>query len=317
MMRARLTCLSHTPLKGYFDPAPAVVDEVASLVAGLRAELEAFDPEIIYLFAPDHYNGFFLDAMPQFCIGVAADSVGDYQSSAGPLDVPRELAEACASAVVDEGIDLAVSYRMLVDHGFAQPLEELTGSLARYPVVPVFINAVAPPLASFKRARLLGEAVGRFARSRDQRAMFIGSGGLSHNPPVPQMATATDPAVIERLIAGRNPTQEARDARQARTIAAATAFAGGSNELHPLNAAWDRQLMKDLAARDWAVLDAYCNADITELAGASAHEVKTWAAATAAMDAVSGGTWQSDVRYYREIPEWIAGFGALTGTADF
>ena len=314
-MEARLTCLSHTPLKGYFDPVPDVVDEVANLVAGLRAELEAYDPEIIYLFAPDHYNGFFLDAMPQFCLGIAADSVGDYQSSAGPLDVPRELAEACATAVVDDGIDLAVSYRMLVDHGFAQPLEELTGTLARYPVVPIFINAVAPPLASFHRARLLGEAVGRFARGRGQRAMFIGSGGLSHNPPVPQMATATDPVVIERLIAGRNPTPEARDARQARTVAAATAFAGGSSGLHPLNADWDQQLMKDLAARDWPALDAYRNADITDRAGASAHEVKTWVAATAAMDAASGGAWQAEVRYYREIPEWIAGFGALTGAA--
>ena len=58
-------------------------------------------------------------------------------------------------------------------------------------------------------ARLLGEAVGRFAREQGQRALFIGSGGLSHNPPVPQLATATDPEVIERLISNRNPSPEA------------------------------------------------------------------------------------------------------------
>jgi cell division septation protein DedD len=89
MTKALLTCLSHTPLKGYVDPLPAVVDEVGQVVAQLRAEIEAFDPELVFLFAPDHYNGFFLDAMPQLCIGTAADSVGDYRTSAGPLAVPR------------------------------------------------------------------------------------------------------------------------------------------------------------------------------------------------------------------------------------
>ena len=135
-----------TPLKGYFDPEPAVVDEVAALVARLRAEVEAFAPEVIYLFWPDHLNGFFLDVMPQFCIGMAAESVGDYQTAAGPLNVPRALAEACANAVVEADIDLGFSYRMQVDHGCAQPLEELTGALDRYPVVPIFINSVAPPV---------------------------------------------------------------------------------------------------------------------------------------------------------------------------
>ena len=65
-----LQCLSHTPLKGYVDPIPAVVHEADEIVSRLRREVEAFDPEIIFLFAPDHYNGFFLDAMPQFCIAL-------------------------------------------------------------------------------------------------------------------------------------------------------------------------------------------------------------------------------------------------------
>jgi hypothetical protein len=76
-----LQCLSHTPLKGYVDPLPDVVDEAGRVVATLRAEVEAFDPELVFLFAPDHYNGFFLDAMPQLCIGTSATSVGDYMTS--------------------------------------------------------------------------------------------------------------------------------------------------------------------------------------------------------------------------------------------
>ena len=92
-----------------------------------------------------------------------------------------------------------------------------------------------------------------------------------------------------------------------------TAFTAGTSTLHPLNAEWDRKLMEQLAARDWAALDAYRNADITADAGGSAHEVKTWVAAVAAMDATCSGAWQAEERYYREIPEWIAGFGALSG----
>ncbi|GHL31687.1 hypothetical protein ECZU26_25120 [Escherichia coli] len=57
--------------------------------------------------------------------------------------MPVELAEACAHAVMKSGIDLAVSYCMQVDHGFAQPLEFLLGGLDKVPVLPVFINGVA------------------------------------------------------------------------------------------------------------------------------------------------------------------------------
>lgn len=312
-MKAMLQCMSHTPLKGYFDPAADVVAEVAQCVEKVREEIERFDPEMIYLFAPDHYNGFFLDLMPQFCLGMAATSVGDYATPPGPLQVPRALAEQCARAVVDDGIDLAFSYRMQVDHGFAQTLVELTGSLDRYPVVPIMINAVAPPLASFKRARQLGEAVGRFARGRHARALFVASGGLSHNPPIPRIAVETDPVVIERIVAGRNPTPEARDARQKRTVAAARAFAAGEAGLHALNPEWDQTFMRQLCARDWRAIDAYRNDEVTEQAGASTHEVKSWVAASAAMDAACKGHWQGRARYYRAIPEWVAGFGALTG----
>ncbi|WP_028311802.1 3-carboxyethylcatechol 2,3-dioxygenase [Derxia gummosa] len=310
-MRQRLVCLSHTPLKGHVDPLPAVVAEVAGTVAMLRAEVERFAPELIVLFAPDHYNGFFLDLMPQFCIGVAATSVGDYSTSPGPLDIPRALAEDCAAAVVANGIDLAVSWRMQVDHGFAQPLEELTGGLARHPVLPLFINSVAPPLVDFKRAREFGAAVGRFLRGVERRVLVVGSGGLSHNPPVPQLRTAA-PEVAERIIAGRNPTPEARAARQQRTIDAARAFAAGSNELRALNPDWDRRFMRHIETRDWPALDAYRNDDITADGGASAHEVKTWVAAAAAFDALAGGRGELASRYYRAIPEWVAGFGALT-----
>lgn len=312
-MKLMLQCMSHTPLKGYFDPAPAIVDEVGACIDAVRAEIAAFDPEIIYLFAPDHYNGFFLDLMPPFCLGIAATSVGDYATPAGPLPVPRTTAEACARHVVDAGIDLAFSYRMQVDHGFTQGLMELTGAIDRYPVVPLMLNAVAPPLARFQRVRQLGTAVGEFVRTTGQRALFLASGGLSHNPPIPNIATAQDPEVIERLIAGRNLTPEARAARQQRTINAARDFAAGNSTLHALNPAWDLAFMQQVCAHNFDAIDAYNNDEVTAAAGASTHEVRAWVAAAAAMDAACGGNWSAAQKYYRAIPEWVAGFGAISG----
>jgi 2,3-dihydroxyphenylpropionate 1,2-dioxygenase len=130
-MSAYLHCLSHTPLVGYVDPEPHVLAEVDAVISDARERIARFDPQLVVLFGPDHYNGFFYDVMPAFCIGMAADAIGDFDTAAGPLDVPKTLAESCAKAVLDAGVDAAVSYRMQVDHGFAQPLELLLGGLHR------------------------------------------------------------------------------------------------------------------------------------------------------------------------------------------
>ncbi len=95
-----------------------------------------------------------------------------------------------APAVMKDRIDLAVSYCMQVDHGFAQPLEFLLGGLDTLPVLPVFINGVAAPAAGFQRTRMLGEAIGRFLTTLNKRVLIFGSGGLSHQPPVPELAKA-------------------------------------------------------------------------------------------------------------------------------
>lgn len=312
-MPIHLECLSHTPLDGYVDPAADVVEEVACVKAAARARVKAFDPELIVVFAPDHYNGFFYDLMPPFCIGAAASAIGDFNSLAGPLNVPGEIALPLAEAVLASEIDVAVSYRMQVDHGCAQALEILTGGLDRYPVIPVFINSVAAPMASLRRSRLLGDAIGRFLSRTNRRVLVIGSGGISHEPPVPELDGA-DAVVAERLIAGRNPSAEARAARQARTIAAAQAFAAGDSRLHPLNPQWDRAFLALLARGELTALDGMTNDAITRDGGKSAHEIRTWVAAFGALAAY--GRYTASLDYYRAIPEWIAGFATMHASPE-
>ncbi|MGA9916094.1 MAG: 3-carboxyethylcatechol 2,3-dioxygenase [Paraburkholderia sp.] len=303
-----LECLSHTPLTGYYDPAPDIVAEVERTHAAARARVVDFDPELVVVFAPDHYNGFFYDVMPPFCIGASASAIGDFKSLAGPLAVPAETALELAEAALAGDVDVAVSYRMQVDHGCAQALEILTGGLDRYPVVPVFINSVAPPMASCRRARLLGDALGRTLARSKKRVLVIGSGGISHEPPVPELAGASD-EVAERLIAGRHPSAESRAARQTRTVAAARAFTAGDSRLHPLNPEWDRAFLKLLEDGELTALDGLTDNAITRDAGKSAHEIRTWVAAFGALNAY--GPYRATLDYYRPIPEWIAGFGAM------
>ncbi|TMY35688.1 3-carboxyethylcatechol 2,3-dioxygenase, partial [Klebsiella pneumoniae] len=84
-MHAYLHCLSHTPLVGFVDPEQAVLDEVNRVIADARRRIAEFAPELVVLFAPDHYNGFFYDVMPPFCLGVGATAIGDFASAAGDL----------------------------------------------------------------------------------------------------------------------------------------------------------------------------------------------------------------------------------------
>lgn len=312
-MSIKLKCLSHTPLRGLNDPGAATVAEVDAVLAQARAEVEAFDPELIVVFAPDHYNGLFYDLMPPFVIATAAESVGDYDTLLGPLSIPGDLALDLAKSMMASDVDIAISHRLQVDHGCTQTLEELTGSLTRYPVIPIVINSVAPPFCPYRRIRKLGEAVGRFVATLNKRVLILGTGGLSHEPPVPLLKGAPE-EIANFLIAGRNPTPEFRAARQARTIAAGQTYGKPGCDLTPLNPAWDQAFMQQLIDGRLEEVDQFDIESISKAAGRSTHEIRTWIAAFAALQAAGNGyTARQD--YYRPINEWIAGYGVLSADA--
>jgi len=307
-----LLATSHSPLLEHAELAAEVSAELESAFAEARRFVREFDPDVIVNFAPDHYNGFFYQLMPPFCIGYAAESIGDYGSQAGRLDVPEDLARALAEAVLGDGIDLAVSLDMRVDHGAVQPMEIVYGDITAKPFVPIFINCVAPPFTPVRRVRLLGEAVGRHLATLDKKVLLISSGGLSHDPPVPGLATAT-PEQRRMLMGQAGPlSPEARDARQQRVITAAREFAAGTATIQDLAPEWDRKLLQILASGDLTPLDAWTPQEMARIAGNSAHEVRTWIAGYAALGAV--GSYTVRFSYYRPIRELIAGFGLTTVT---
>jgi 2,3-dihydroxyphenylpropionate 1,2-dioxygenase len=309
-MTLALVTMSHSPLLEFNDPPAAIKAEVDDAFATARAFVADYDPTLVVSFAPDHYNGFFYDLMPPFCIGYEALGVGDYGTTEGPISVPTAVAEAMAEWVAERDLDVAISRRMEVDHGAIQPLEILFDGIDTVPTVPVFVNGVAKPFVKMSRVRRLGEAIGSFlATLTDERVLVIGSGGLSHDPPVPQWATATEPQRA-LLLNGRHPTAAARDARQQNVIDTGKAFAAGTATIRDLNPEWDRAVMATLASGDLTAIDAMTPAQMAADAGNSAHEVRTWVAAFAALSAA--GEYRVETSYYRPIREYIAGFGVMT-----
>ncbi|WP_234817910.1 3-carboxyethylcatechol 2,3-dioxygenase [Mycolicibacterium sphagni] len=301
--------MSHSPLLNLPGPSAELLDDLNARLAETRSFVEDFDPELVVIFSPDHYNGFFYRLMPPFCIGSAASGVGDYGTHAGPLDVPADLANDMAAAVWDAGVDVSLSAAMDVDHGTVQPLEVIFGDAASRPVIPVFINSVATPLGPLKRVRALGSAIGEYLGTLGKRVLVVGSGGLSHDPPVPTLATAP-PAALERIVGGAPMSAQGRAARQEAVMAAAHEFAHGQSPLQPLNPEWDHALLDLIDTNRLAEVDSWSNDWIAREAGNSAHEIRTWVAAFAAMAA--HGEYQTQQRYYRAAPELIAGFAIRT-----
>lgn len=304
-MTAAAVGLSHSPLIGKNDPDPEVLVRVDRAVEGAREFVRAHDPELVVLYAPDHYNGFFYKEMPPFCLATEAHAVGDFGTSAGPLSVDTAAARALARGVLDRGVDLTVSARMTVDHGFAQPLEVLFGGIDKVPVVPVFVNGVATPLGPVGRVRALGTAIGRAAAELDRRVLFLASGGLSHDPPVPVLDGAP-PRVADALIEGRPPTPEQRAKAEQRVVQAGRDYAAGSTAMIPINPAWDNRFLDHVENGELAEFDTWTVEGMAGEGGNSAHEVRTWIAAFASLAAT--GPYDLVSRFYEAVPAWIAGF---------
>jgi 2,3-dihydroxyphenylpropionate 1,2-dioxygenase len=276
--------------------------------ASLAKRAEAFAPDLLIQFAPDHFNGFFYEVMPSFCVGINATSLGDWDTSAGPLPVVSDDALHLSEMLLDGGVDVAVSYRMEVDHGFVQIWERMFGNFSRFPTIPIFINCAAPPLPTFKRARLLGEAVGRWAAASGKRVLISASGGLSHDPPTPSILTAPD-EVKERLISGRHPAEEIQRARVERVLAAGARAVNGTPEILPVDRDWDAAFIEKLQSGELQAFDSMTTKDVRAKAGRGGPEVLAWVAAFAALS--TQGKYQADLVYYEAIQGWIAGMAMM------
>ena len=145
-------------------------------------------PDVAVVIYNDHGLNFFLDKLPTFSVGAAAEyrhadegwGIPVVAPFAGELDLSWHL----INTLVEKEFDITTCQEMLVDHAFTIPMSLLWPGAGSPPVrtVPVCINTVQFPIPSARRSYHLGEAIGAAieAWDSDARVVVLGTGGLSH-----------------------------------------------------------------------------------------------------------------------------------------
>lgn len=154
----------------------------------VHAWLAQTRPDVAVVIYNDHGLNFFLDKMPTFAIGAAAE-YRNADEDWGLPPLPPHAGDTALSwhlieSLIGEEFDIVSCQEMVVDHAVALPLELLWPGRQPCPVrtVPVCINTVQHPLPTPARCFKLGQAIGRAVESwqTDARVVVIGTGGLSH-----------------------------------------------------------------------------------------------------------------------------------------
>jgi 2,3-dihydroxyphenylpropionate 1,2-dioxygenase len=308
-MTTSMICASHSPLLYCYAKAP---DDWEALQAAFKARQEAakaFDADLVIAFGADHFNGFFLKLMPAFCVGLKATAVGDIGGFSGALDVPLDIATELVHYIRRNDLDPAVSTDMTIDHAFSQTINNMLGGLDAKPIIPIFINAIAEPFVPFRRTRLLGEAIGRFAAGSRKRVLFLASGGMSHNPRryYPEPGDGSPEVTAWQMSGGDYP--ESLSPGQWIDLLEVMHHEGAEMIVRGERTAKDMKLNQEADER---FLDVFCGNRLDEFddwdqqklveeAGIGSMELHTWIAAAAAHRAAGGSAPVRD--FYTVAPE--------------
>ena len=163
-------------------------------IGKLRETIQSLRPDVIVVVGDDQHENLIDDNMPPFTIYMG--NTAEASVSLRYLNEPKSenrttyrvhsnMAKALIDGLMDEGFDPSYSRKTRYDgglgHAFARVLKFLTPD-ATCPVIPVMVNTYYPPAPSAKRCADFGQALAR-ALNRfpgDERAVVVGSGGLSH-----------------------------------------------------------------------------------------------------------------------------------------
>ncbi|MBI2995030.1 MAG: protocatechuate 3,4-dioxygenase [Gammaproteobacteria bacterium] len=163
--------------KPFFDGFPPV-----------RKWLDETRPDIAIVIYNDHGLNFFLNKMPTFAIGAAAEYRNEDEGwglkTLPPFPGDQQLSWHLIESLVNDEFDIAICQEMAVDHGFTVPMQLLWGDKEKLPVrtIPLEVNTVQHPLPTPARCYKLGKALGRAIESYPEnvKVVVVGTGGLSH-----------------------------------------------------------------------------------------------------------------------------------------
>lgn len=208
------------------------VERTAAAFATLRADLTAFDPDVLIVIAGDQNEWFDAAHLPNIMIYAGDDDVlgfhnfgaDDHNPRLMPWDHPerfgvrlkvdRELGDRLLNGLVREGFDVAISRKLpaYVDprrtapHALVRPLPLIMPRMD-LPIVPLMMKTVerSPAILTGERCLALGRALEKICRTLPQRIAIYGSGGMSHDPLGPRAGWVDEPLdrwVLEQLSAG-------------------------------------------------------------------------------------------------------------------
>ena len=249
--------------KPFFDGFPPI-----------REWLAREKPDVVVMFYNDHGLNFFLDKMPTFAVGAAAEysnadegwGIPTLPSTPGNLDLPWPI----INRLIADEFAIVTCQEMLVDHACSLPFKLFWPEHEVAPVqgVPININAVQFPLPTAKRVYKLGQAVGRAIQSwdSDKKVMVLASGGLSHQ--------------LDGERAGH------------------------------INTQFDQQFMQSMVSNpEWVT--QFSDLQLVEKAGTQGVELLMWLAMRAALTTAGSGVRKVHSNYYLPISNTATGVMAL------
>jgi aromatic ring-opening dioxygenase catalytic subunit (LigB family) len=167
-------------------PAPRRAHFIARF-GELGRRFQACRPDVLIEISPDHWENFFLDNLPNVCIGLGEAHEGPPEPFL--RDFPHKhlaghpgLATHILTTALAEDFEPSMSHHLTLDHGFCIPLWRM--ELPRLPpIIPFILNDLEPPMLSIRRClawgRLLRKAIESYAEPL--RVAILATGGLSHS----------------------------------------------------------------------------------------------------------------------------------------
>jgi len=263
--------------------------------------------DAIVIVAPDHYRTFFYRNMPSVCVGTGTcEGWGDWGFPKTALKVERDLASSIIDAAFALGLTPSYSTELPIDHGALHALVYLDPAEG-IPVVPILINCFAVPLAPPLLSYRMGEAIRNGVQNwKGGRVAVIGSGGLSHWPPIPKVDSSDprDAAMVQVMLHGRDAKMIESDER--RRIEAAVAATRADLAQIKINPEWDHKILRLIADGRGSEIAAWKTEEIEKEGGNGGQEIRTWLAVLGAFSGMKGR-----ILCYEPIKEWITGMGTI------
>lgn len=189
----------------------------------LHEQLLSYKPDVLIVVGDDQGEVFSDALVPNMAIYLG-------ETIAGTTNVPAlgeplhenhvqfrcdpELADYLLHGLTDLGFDIAYMKKFVpmgrpeagLGHAFTRPGKAVLKGLD-IPIVPFFLSAYHPPLASARRCFELGRAIRRLSDKYGKRVAIYGTGGLTHDPRGPRAGWIDEPLdrwILQQIGSGNN-----------------------------------------------------------------------------------------------------------------